>query len=158
MNFHDFLERSELGGLKIQLPFREGEFKPGAADRLAAWDLYVELLTRITIQPLPAEAGDEKAALTSVFELFGYTRESLKKHGPGALQFARLAIPVLNQIVRPFTAKWHKLSLANAFESAQHRKEFRNELSALQGLLRKYARALASIAAIEDLTELEQPA
>ena len=39
---------------------------------------------------------------------------------PGFLEgeFAKLTIPVLNQIIRPFTAKWHRLSLAGAFEDA----------------------------------------
>jgi hypothetical protein len=155
MKLRAFLERWGLAGLKIQLGFLEGDFKASDADRNAAWDLYVELLTRITTQYLPPESGDEKTALTSVYELFALTREILKKHGPGALQFAKLAIPVLNQIVRPFTAKWHKLSLAGAFESAQQRNEFRNELSALQVQLRKYTRALAALAAVEDLTALE---
>ena len=63
MKLRDFLERWGLSGLKIKLGFLEGEFKPSDPDRNAAWDLYVELLTRITTQYLPPESGDEKAAL-----------------------------------------------------------------------------------------------
>jgi hypothetical protein len=155
MKLRDFLETWGLGGLRIDLRFLEGEFSPSDADRKAAWDLYVELLTRIATQYLPPDAGDEQTALKSVYELFSLTREVLKKHGSGAGQFAKLALPVLNQIVRPFTAKWHGLSVAGAFESAPRRIEFRRELGALQEHLRKYTRALASMAGVEDLTTLE---
>lgn len=31
-------------------------------NRDAAWELYIEMLTRIVTQPLPAEDGDEKTA------------------------------------------------------------------------------------------------
>ncbi len=72
----------------------------------AAWDLYVELLTRITTQPLPDEDGVEQTALDSIYALFGITRETLKAHGRSCIQFAKIAIVVLEQVVRPFTAKW----------------------------------------------------
>ncbi|MGH6934824.1 MAG: hypothetical protein ACRED2_01330, partial [Methylocella sp.] len=58
--------------------------------------------------------------------------------------------------VRPaFTAKWHRLSLANAFGDRERCREFRAELSALQPRLRDYTRALSAMAAVEDLTVLE---
>lgn len=104
----DFLREWGLSGLKLTLGFVEAEFAPTGTDRLAAWELYVELLTRITTQPLPDADGDEPTALASVHALFPLTREILRKHGPGSNEFAKLAIPVLNQIIRPFTARWHK--------------------------------------------------
>ena len=155
MKFRDFLEQWGLVGLKINLGFLEGSFQPNDPDRAAAWDLYIELLTRATTQPLPADVGDEKSALDSVYELFPLTREILKKHGSGSGEFAKIAIPVLNQIVRPFTAKWHPLSMAKAFDNQTHRAEFRKELAVLQERLRTYTRALAAMAAVEDLTALE---
>ena len=74
-------------------------------DKDAAWELYVEMLTRIVTQPLPSEMGDEKTALDSVYSLFPTTREILNRHGRRTIQFSKVAIPVLNQIVRPFVAK-----------------------------------------------------
>ena len=115
------------------------------------------MLTRIVTQPLPAEAGDEITALDSVFSLFPTTREILRRHGQGAVQFSKVAIPVLNQVVRPFTAKWHKESLAGAFNQETKRQEFRADLQALQQELRNYNRILAEIAGVEDLTDLELP-
>lgn len=151
----DFLQKWGLSSLKLKLGFVEGEFNPTDPDKAAAWELYVELLTRVTTQNLPVELGDEKTALDSVFAIFPLTREILRKHGPGSNEFAKLAIPVLNQIIRPFTAKWHKLSLAGAFADAKHCQEFRTELTTLQPKLRHYTQALAAMAGVEDLTELE---
>ena len=156
MKRRDFLEKWGLSSLKIKLPFLEGEFNPQDPDRAAAWELYVELLTRITTQYLPPEDGDEEAALQSVFVIFPLTREILRRHGSGAGEFAKLAIPVLNQIIRPFTAKWHRRSLAGAFQNSERCREFRDELAALQPRLRGYTRALADMAQVEDLTALEE--
>jgi hypothetical protein len=156
MKRRDFLEKWGLSSLKLKVGFLEAEFAPRDPDRSAAWDLYVELLTRITTQYLPPEVGDERTALDSVYAIFPLTREILRKHGSGSGEFAKLAIPILNQIVRPFTAKWHRLSLSGAFKDKAHRLEFRKDLSALQPILRHYTAALADMAAVEDLTSLEE--
>lgn len=157
MKRRDFLEQWGLSSLKIKLGFLEGEFVPSDPDRAAAWELYVELLTRITTQYLAPEDGDEKDALDSVHAIFPLTREILRRQGSGCGEFAKLAIPVLNQIVRPFTAKWHRLSLADALKDPERCREFRTELAALQPRLRNYTRALAAMAQVEDLTTLEDP-
>jgi hypothetical protein len=118
--------------------------------------LYVELLTRITTQHLQPGHGDEKSALDSIHALFGLTRETLKTQGRHCDEFAKIAIAVLNQIVRPFTAKWHKQSLAGVFDDPAQCQEFRDELSKLQQQLRRYTKMLADMASVEDLTELEK--
>lgn len=38
-----------------------------AADKDAAWELYVEMLTRIVTQPLPYDMGDDQTALDNVY-------------------------------------------------------------------------------------------
>ena len=144
------LDRIKLGPRWLSL---EIVFEPD--DQEAAWELYVEMLTRIVTQPLPADAGDEKTALDSVYSLFPTTREILHRHGRKAIQFSKVAIPVLNQVVRPFTAKWHKASLSGVFDDTAKRSEFREELNVLQEDLRNYNRLLADIAGVEDLTDLE---
>lgn len=155
MKRRDFLEKWGLSGLKINLGFLETEFAPKDPDRAAAWELYVELLTRITTQSLAPEDGDEKTALDSIYAIFPLTREILRRHGSGCGEFAKLAIPVLNQIIRPFTAKWHRSVLAGAFDNPHSCEKFRTELSQLQTQLRDYTRALAAMAEVEDLTSLE---
>lgn len=62
MKRRDFLAEWGLSSLKIKLGFLEGEFAPQDADRSAAWELYVELLTRVTTQALKPEDGDETVA------------------------------------------------------------------------------------------------
>jgi hypothetical protein len=123
-------------------------------DQKAAWDMYVELLTRITTQPLDINSGDEKTALDSVYSLFPTTRAIIKTHGKDCLEFSKLAIVILNQIVRPFTAKWHKLSLAGAFNDPLQCRIFRNELEELQGILVIYTQMLGEMAGVEDIQDL----
>ena len=65
MKRHDFLEKWGLSSLKIHLGWLNGEFAPHDPDREAAWELYIELLTRVATQHLSPEDGDEKAALSA---------------------------------------------------------------------------------------------
>lgn len=155
MQRRTFLEKWGLSSLKLKLGVVEGEFSPNDPDRAAAWELYIELLTRITTQRLAPEHGDEKTALDSVFAIFGLTREILRRHGSGCGEFAKLAIPVLNQVIRPFTARWHRSSMAGAFHDPAQCVAFRSELAVLQVKIRGYTGALAEMAAVEDLTDLE---
>lgn len=141
--------------MKVKTSFLEADISLKNGDREAAWKLYVELLTRITIQALPTGSGDEKSALDSIYSLFKTTRKVLKEQGQECVEFTKLAVIVLNQIVRPFTAKWHSKMLADAFECESECKVFRKELMDLQKELRKYSRALADLAEVEDLTDLE---
>lgn len=155
MKRRDFLEKWGLSKLKINVKFLEADFEPRDPDRESAWELYVELLTRVTTQYLPPEVGGEKAALNSVYAVFPLTREILRRRGSGCGEFAKLAIPMLNQVIRPFTAKWHRLSIAGAFTDEDKSVEFRAELSELQKDLRAYASALSAMADVEDLSQLE---
>ena len=61
----------------------------------------------------------------------------------------------MNQIVRPFMARWHKLSLGGAFNDASQRAQFHRELDDLRGNMRHYAGMLADIAQVEDITDIE---
>ena len=155
MRLNDYLTKFKLTKIRLNLPIVNSEISFQEADKDAAWELYIEMLTRIVTQPLPSEAGDEKTALDSVYALFAITREILRRHGRGTIEFSKIAIPVLNQVVRPFTAKWHKESLTGAFKHEDKRKEFREELEILQGELRNYNSMLAEIADVEDLSDLE---
>lgn len=147
-NFHLEKVRLNLSAVELEMSFQD-------ADKDAAWELYVEMLTRIVTQPLSLEAGDDQAALDSVYSLFQTTRDILRRHGRGSIRFSKVAIPVLNQVVRPFTAKWHRESLDGAFDDETRVAEFRTELEDLRQDLLNYIRMLAEIAEVEDLTELE---
>lgn len=152
MKFGDFFRRWGLNSIKLNLKFAELEFSPTEDDQTAAWDMYVELITRITTQPLAQDEGDEATALESVYSIFGITRDILKSKGKNAENFTKIAIVVLNQVIRPFTAKWHRKKLEGAFENSTDCLLFRNELSKLQYELINYTKALAELAKVEDLT------
>ena len=131
------------------------ESNPPDNNRKAAWDLYVEMETRITTQSLDPEHGDEKTAFKSVHSLFQTTRDILLAQGPDCVVFAKIAIEILNQKVRPFTAKWHPRSIAGDFENPAACAEFRDDLESLREVLSAYTRTLAVLAGIEDITDLE---
>ncbi len=147
-NFHLEKVSLNLSAVQLEMSFED-------ADKDAAWELYVEMLTRIVTQPLPLEAGDDQTALDSVYSLFQTTRDILRRHGRESIRFSKVAIPVLNQVVRPFTAKWHRESLDGAFDDEARVAKFRTELEDLRLDLLNYNRMLAEIAEVEDLTDLE---
>jgi hypothetical protein len=156
MKWQEWLEKWSMTSLKIKTPFLESEWSPKDKDKDASWELYIELLTRIATQPLPQDHGDEKTALESVHKLFGLTREIIKKHGRECIEFTKIAIVILNQKIRPFTAKWHKVMIENGFEKEEVRTKFREELKELQDVLKIYTKMLSDMAGVEDLTELEE--
>lgn len=156
MKLNEWLGKWSMTYLKINARFLEMEFKPNDYDKNAAWDLYIELLTRIATQYLDPEHGDERTALESIHSLFGLTREVIKRQGRHCIEFTKIAVIILNQVIRPFTARWHRLSIQNAFQNPDQCKNFRTELSTLQADLRRYTKMLADMAGVEDLTELEE--
>lgn len=155
MKWRQWIEKWGLTGLSINAGFLSMEWAPQDSDRAAAWELYIELLTRVATQHLQPEHGDEARALASIHELFPLTRQTIKHHGRCCGEFTKIAIVVLNQVIRPFTAKWHRLALQGAFDDPARCAEFRQELAALQQQLRRYTKMLADMAGVEDLTALE---
>jgi hypothetical protein len=158
MKWREWLEKWDMSSLKIKTPFLEMEWNPKDADKDAAWELYIELLTRITTQPLPKEIGDEETALNSVYQLFPLSREIIKKHGRLCSEFTKLAVVILNQLIRPFTAKWHKAKIYGDLLNNESCIDFRTELAELQEKLKLYTKMLADMAGVEDLTEMEYTA
>ncbi len=155
MRWREWLEKWSMTSLKIKPPFLEMDWSPNDSDRNAAWELYTELLTRITTQNLPDDFGDEQTALESIYNLFAITREIIKRNGRDCIEFTKIAIVILNQIIRPFTSKWHRLSMGKAFDDKNQCIEFRNELSKLQVSLNNYTKMLSDMANVEDLTSFE---
>lgn len=154
MKWSNWLENWNMTGLRISAPLLDMDWNPSERDKNAAWELYTELLTRIATQDITASSGDEKSALTSIYSLFPTTRTIIKENGRGCIEFTKLAVVVLNQKVRPFTSKWHKLSMEQGFNDSALREEYRQELHALQAVLRTYTGMLADMAGVEDLTDL----
>jgi len=156
MKWKKWLENWDMTSLSISAGFLDMEWEPREPDRDAAWELYIELLTRIATQSLSSNHGEEVAALKSVHSLFGTTRSIIKTHGRDCMEFTKIAIVVLNQIVRPFTAKWHRINEDGGLEDSTTAMEFRTELAILQTKLQNYTGMLGDMAGVESLTNLER--
>lgn len=127
------------------LDFASLDWNPSDADRRAAWAFYTELRTRIATQRLRYQEGDEATALQSIFRLFGLSRTIIKEHDR-CTHFATLTVTVMNEHVRPFTARWHRKNVAGRVSSADERFIFRQELSHLQKKLSQFSRLLGLLA------------
>jgi hypothetical protein len=114
-------------------------------DQAAAQQLLTELRTRISTQPLPYQYGVEAKALTSMWEVFDQAREAIMKN-PGCEQFANQTTHVLNIIVRPLTAKWHRAFEEGRLNGRDGANEFRGELQGVQEKLRQFAEKLHEVA------------
>jgi hypothetical protein len=152
--------------LSVGLPFNLGslEFENDEVQQQAAWALYVELSTRIAVQPLQDGEGVLREALTSLHNVFNITRQILRDAGPeigkGAQSLGFIAIEVLNKGLRPFLVKWHPLLKEYEERKTQdmttieheriwnHASEMRRELEKVREQMIIYVDALAKIAGI----------
>lgn len=154
MKWIEKLSKWNFSSLKINAKFAEMEFIYTETDEIAAWEMYVEIITRVSTKKLPNEYGDEKTALESIYSLFPSTRTLLKMYGRKGQTFSKLAVIILNQVIRPFTVKWHNASIYG-FQDKDQNIVFRSELEDLQKELGKYAKALAEIANVEDISDID---
>ena len=155
MKWSELLDNWSLSSLSLTTGFLNMEWQPNEKDKQCAWELYVELLTSIATQPLEDNHGDELAALKNIYSLFQTTRSILKTDGRHCKEFTKISVIVLNQVVRPFTAKWHKLT-SSCELSSELCQEFRVDLDELQKILINYTRLLADMAGVEDLTRMDE--
>jgi len=156
-----------LKQVTVSLPFGIGSasWEADPTERNAAWELYVELVTRVAVQSLSPDTGTLREAMNSLYTLFGSTREILRKAGPdvGASRdsVGGIAIAVLNNGLRPFLSKWHPLlqewevTKAPGVSVQTHEKaweqevQLRSELESLRQDLEQYANSLADIAGVK---------
>lgn len=159
-----------LNLLGVQL---EGTWIPDENEQKAAWEMYVELVTRVSVVEPPAGEGLLRESLTSIYSLFGTTRQILKEHGPsiaqpkrgGDLSFGRIAVTVLNEVLRPVLTKWHprledyeatkpdtrsRLDHEHLWEQNSG---LRETLAEARKALEAYTRMLAKAAGVPELTE-----
>jgi hypothetical protein len=153
----------------IFAPFGIGQFEwtEDPAERNAAWALYVELVTRITVEPLMPSQGSIREALSSLYSLFASTRLILREAGPdiakaGTHSVGGIAIRVLNEGIRPFLSKWHialsdwESKRKDGVSSTKHESDwdrasaFFADLNSLREELETYANSLGKIAGVKD--------
>jgi len=149
----------------------EGNWEPDESERKAAWEMYIELVTRAAVAEIGPDEGLLGEALNSIYSLFGITRTILREYGPGiaqpkgdtALSFGYLAVAVLNAVLRPLLSKWHPLlkyyedqrppTISSvAYERAwEHHNTLRQELNKTRLILVDYANLLAEVAGVPSL-------
>ncbi|QDY78377.1 hypothetical protein [Streptomyces qinzhouensis] len=154
-----------------------GVWEPDEAERDAAWELYVELATRISVVELNEDEGLLREALSSLYTVFGTTRDILRRYGPavaprvpaGQVTFGALAVTVLNLCVRPLLSKWHPLLTAHESLRSEHvdpvsherrwarTPELRKEIEGVRRVMLALADALNEVAGVGDLIAVRLP-
>lgn len=136
---------------------------PGRFERAAAFDLQVELVTRIGVQPLAYGEGSLREALTSLHSLFATTREVLHRMAAEAAAPATLptTAAVLLSHLRPFLATWHpalqqhEAARPAPISAAEHERqwergaEMRSQLADLRAPLTSVAKELAELCGVD---------
>jgi hypothetical protein len=148
-----------------------GTWEPNDDERMAAWELYVELVTRISVVPLKTDEGLLREALSSLYSLFATTRDILRRYGPtvaepkpgGQYNFGVLAVAMLNYGLRPVLARWHPAledwetvkppdrSRGEHERAWEHASDLRAALDTTRDLLTQYARLMADACGVPDL-------
>jgi hypothetical protein len=148
----------------------EGTWEVDEDQQRAAWEMHVELVTRIAIVGLRPDEGILREALSSHYSLFESTREILRRYGPtlakqrgGNISFGYLAVAVLNTVLRPLLAKWHpelasyEAARPATVSVAEHERnwpaavELRDAIEKTRGILVEYADLLAEVAGVPSL-------
>jgi len=165
------VERIELTEIEVQWLGIKGKWVADRVQQQAAWELYVELVTRVATQQLGPNQGLLREALTSIYSLFPETRRILKQYGPkvalpmecGALSLAEIALIVLNRHLRPLLAEWHprleaheatrgeKVAPASHERAWPDHQALREEIDRLRNVLSSYAGLLARACGVEPL-------
>jgi hypothetical protein len=165
---------------RLAIPFVgdiTGTWEPADAERSAAWELYLELVTRVSVEELDPEEGFLREALSSLYTFFDTTREILRRYGPevapplapGHVSFGVLAVTVLNRVLRPLLSSWHPR--LTAYESQrpegtdpvawerqwEHADALRARITDVRETLASLAENLREVADVSDLINLPAP-
>ena len=145
-----------------------GTWEPDESEIKAAWELYVEMVTRAPLGGPFFHEGSVREALSSIYSLFDTTRGILRKYGPSVarpksgekLSFGFLAVSMLNLVLRPLLTEWHpKLQSwerghPNLAENDwEERSDFLLAAKVVGEQLSQYARLFAEVAEVPELVE-----
>jgi hypothetical protein len=107
-----FTRRARAQSMSINIPFGLGSatFDLTPKDRVAAWKLHVQLVTRKAALPFDREHDVIADVLSSLFDLFQVARELLLEMPPSDSSDQRgvagLMVRVLNDGIRPTLTHW----------------------------------------------------
>ncbi|MHA4816084.1 toll/interleukin-1 receptor domain-containing protein [Streptomyces aculeolatus] len=141
--------------------------RPSLLERAAAFDLQVELVTRVGVQPLPEDLGSLREALTSLHSLFATTRDLLHRVATETatpLALPAIAARLINTHLRPFLTTWHPalqeheairppaVSPIEHERRWKHAPDMRADLAELREPLTSLAEELADLCGVDLLT------
>ncbi len=165
--FYGYSRTVHLTELTVSIPhLTDLTFAVTPNNERVAWQLFVETVTRISIQPLDEDAGVLREALDSLYKLFTTVRaillEAAPTRRPASTQTVEhLAIAMLNLHMRPFMSKWHARLTAwekenpNTPESRwPDNAACREELEHMRQGLVRYARGLGELAGVAEIDSL----
>lgn len=164
---HFRLEDLRITEIEIETIGQKWKLANSGSQRRVAWAIFVQMVTRIAIQPLEDTDGDDGVALESLYGLFQFTRNSIIEMEPTRIlpysgddfdTVETYALAILNQDLRPFLSKWHPAwdvwrkvnPEAPCTEWDQHT-EFRTDLKVLQTKIRERAEGLGKIAGVSEI-------
>ena len=145
-----------------------GTWEPDESQIRAAWELYVEMVTRTPLGGLSPQEGSAREALTSMYSLFETTRSILRAYGPSVarprrqkeLSLGYLAVSMLNLVLRPLLTRWHpqlhiweRDNPGVGEQEWPDRRDFFEALDRTGGQLRQYANLFAEAADVPELIE-----
>lgn len=134
------------------------------AHRTAGWHIFVELVSRISTQPLPETSGRLREALNSLYSLYDLIRTEIKQLNPPLHKInnqaivephdessvEKISLSILNGKLRDFLSKWHPALLE--WEKADkpetewtEAEKFRTDLGNLQESLLQSAKQLGEL-------------
>jgi len=154
---------AHLTEVKVTIPqFSELTFIVNNESRWVAWQLFIETVTRVAIQPLDDQQGLLREAMTSLYGLFATTRDILKSSrpsipAPGSQTVEHFAVTMLNWELRPFLSRWHPRLRQFEHEHPDSPEDAwpealacRGELRQTQEHLRRYALGFARLAGVRE--------
>ena len=144
----------------------QGTWEPDESEVRAAWELYVEMVTRTPLGELSPADGSARESLSSIYSLFDTTRALLRSYGPSVarpgggrqLSLGYLAVSMLNLVLRPLLSKWHPrlqgwewANLETSEREWPDRSEFLKDLDMVREQLEQYAGLFAEVAGVPEL-------
>jgi hypothetical protein len=165
--FYGYSRTIHLTELTISIPqLTDLTFAVTPNNAGVAWRLFVESVTRVSIQPLDEGTGIVREALNSLYGLFTSVRTILLDATPtrrptSTHTVEHLAIAMLNLQMRPFMAKWHaRLTAWEKDNPGSPESDWpdnaacRAELEQMRRGLVRYVRGLGELAGVSHMDEL----
>ncbi len=170
----------EAKATEIAIGQIRGFVKPSKAERLAAYELFVELSARVTTVSIADERGFLRGTFDDLAAVGDITVEILRKHGcdaakgrnDGNIALAVVALRVLNEIIAPRLIEWEpKLRDYEGMRTLQEPivqpyawerqwpplQTAIGDLAEMRREIRAYMDTLAAIAGTPSLTDLVVP-